>query len=167
VPFQTDSNNRDYNGIYNRIIVVVLSVVCLAVGILFVYQGISKNAWLIDSIKQEKITLGLTPEEIQSGKVLQSAGDLQKAGDTIRGHRHAIAPTYQDALGGKQYDPTNPKEATYAQGMNLENSLYLGVLSFGVTQMALGAGVFMILVAVALGAMGIVIWRISGRRETA
>jgi hypothetical protein len=147
------------------LIVIVLGVVCLGVGAFFVYTGISKNNWLVENIKQEKITLGLTQDEIKSGKVLENSSDLQKAGDTIRGHRHAMAPTYQDALGNGQYDPTNVAEAKYAQGMNLENYLYLGVLSFGVTQMAMGAGAFMIVVSFALGAIGIVLWRLSGRRE--
>jgi hypothetical protein len=146
------------------LIVVVLGVVCLGVGAFFVYQGVSKSNWLVDNIKQEKITLGLTQEEIQSGKVLETASDLQTAGDTIRGHRHKMAPTYQEALGGGQYDPTNVDEAKYAQGMNLENYLYLGVLSFGVTQIAMGVGAFMIVVAIALGAIGILLWRLSGRR---
>jgi hypothetical protein len=148
------------------LLVVVLSIVCLGVGAFFVYQGVSKNSWLVDNIKQEKITLGLSKEEIASGKVLESGDDLQTAGDTIRGHRHTMAPTYGDALGGKPYDPTNADEAKYAQGMNLENYLYLGVLSFGVTQIAMGVGAFMIVVAVALGAIGILLWRLAGKRET-
>jgi hypothetical protein len=147
------------------LIVIVLAVVCLGVGAFFIFQGVSKNNWLVENIKQEKITLGLSQEEIKSGKVLENGDDLQKAGDTIRGHRHAMATTYQDALGGGQYDPTNVAQAKYAQGMNLENYLYLGVLSFGVTQIAMGVGAFMVVVAVALGAVGLVLWRLSGRRE--
>jgi len=149
------------------LIVVVLAVVCLGVGAFFVFQGMSKNNWLVENIKTEKITLGLTAEQVKNGVVLESASDLQNAGDTIRGHRHAIAPTYQEALGGGKFDPTNVAEATYAQGMNLENYRYLGVLSFGVTQIAMGVGAFMIVVAIALGAIGVLLWRLSGRRETA
>jgi len=145
--------------------VIMLSVVSLGVGAFFIYQGVSKYYWLVDNIKQEKITLGLTQEEIKSGKVLETAGDLQEAGDTVREHRHSIADTYKDALGGGQYNPADPKQLTYAQAMNLENYLYLGVLSFGVTQIAMGAGAFMIVMAVALGAIGILLWRLSGKRQ--
>jgi hypothetical protein len=148
------------------LLVIVLGVVCLGLGAFFIYQGVSKNNWLVDNIKQEKITLGLSQDQIQSGKVLENMDDLQKAGDTVRGHRHTLAPTYNDILGGKQYDPTIPKEATYAQAMNLENYLYLGVLSFGVVQVVEGAGAFMVVVAVALWAIGIILWRLSGRRES-
>ena len=92
--------------------------------------------------------------------------DLQKAGDTVRGHRHTLAPTYNDALGGGKYDPTIAQQATYAQAMNIENYLYVGVLSFGVVQVVEGAGAFMIVVAVALWAIGIILWRLSKRRES-
>jgi hypothetical protein len=147
------------------LLVMVLGLVCLVLGSFFIYQGLSKQNWLTSNIKEEKITLGLTQEQINAGVVLQSMDDLLTAGDTIRGHRHGIAPTYNDALGGKQYDPANPKEATYAQAMNLENYLYLGVLSFGVVQVVEGAGAFMIVVAVALWAIGIILWRLSRSRE--
>jgi hypothetical protein len=146
------------------LLVVLAGVVCLALGGFFIYQGMSKQNWLVSNIKQEKITLGLTAEEVSAGKVLEGMNDLQTAGDTIRGHRHSIAPTYNDALGGKQYDPTVPSEATYAQAMNLENYLYLGVLSFGVVQVVEGTGAFMIVVGIALGAIGIILWRICRNR---
>jgi hypothetical protein len=149
------------------LLVVVLGIVCLGVGAFFIYQGVSKNNWLVDNIKQEKITLGLTQDQIKAGKVLESMADLQNAGDTIRTHRHTLASTYNEALGGGQYDPTNPKEATYAQAMNLENYLYLGVLSLGVVQVVEGTGAFMIVVAVALWAIGVILWRLSGRKESA
>jgi hypothetical protein len=147
------------------LLVIVLGVVCLALGAFFIYQGLSKQNWLVSNIRQEKITLGLTEDQIKAGKVLENMNDLQTAGDTIREHRHTIAPTYNEALGGKQFDPTNAKNATYAQAMNLENYLYLGVLSFGVVQVVEGAGAFMIVVAVALWAIGIILWRLSRRRD--
>jgi len=145
------------------LIVILMGVISLALGAFFIYQGLSKNAWLVDNIRQEKITLGLTQEQIAAGKVLESAADLQKAGDTVRTHRHQLAPDYNAALGGGQYDPTNIDQAKYAQAMNLENYLYLGVLSFGVVQIIEGVGAFMIVSAVAMGAAGVVLWRLSAQ----
>jgi hypothetical protein len=92
--------------------------------------------------------------------VIDSAAEAQIAGDTVREHRHGIAPTYGDLLGGQQFNPTNPQQLTYAQALNLENYLYLAVLGFGVTQIALGVGGFMIIVGIALGVTGIVLFRI-------
>lgn len=143
------------------VLVIFLSVVSLAIGVVFVVQGISKENWMKTAMRQEKVTIGLTDEQIKKGEVIDNSAELQIAGDTIRGHRHAIAPTYNDLLGGKPFDPTNPKQLTYIQGLNLENYLYLGVLGFGVTQVVMAAGAFMIIVAIALAATGVVLFRLS------
>jgi hypothetical protein len=141
------------------LLVALAGIICLGMGIFFISYGMSKGNWMKEAMQQEKITLGLTKEQIAAGEVVDSMSELQKAGDTIREHRHSIAPTYNDALGGKQFDPTNVQAATYAQAMNLENYLYLGVLSFGVVQMAEGAGVVIAVIGLALIAIGIVMWR--------
>jgi hypothetical protein len=149
------------------LLVIVLGVVCLAVGVLFIYQGFSKNNYLVTNIKQEKITLGLTQEQIAAGQVDVTADQLQKASEQIRGDRHSIAPTYSDLLGGKRFNPADPKQASWAQGLNLESSLNLAVLSYGVVQVVEGVGAFMIIVAIALGAIGIVLWRMSAKHPPA
>jgi hypothetical protein len=59
-------------------------------------------------------------------------------------------------LGGKQFDPKNPKDLVYAQAMNMENYLYLAVMGFGLAQLATASGVFMIIIGVAIGGTGIV-----------
>jgi hypothetical protein len=58
-------------------------------------------------------------------------------------------------LAGGRYDPTNPAHLSYAQAINMENYLYLGVLAFGLTDVVLGSGVVMILTGVALGGIGV------------
>jgi hypothetical protein len=62
-------------------------------------------------------------------------------------------------LGGGKYDPTNTRQLTYAQAMNLENYLYLAVLGFGVVTIALGVGAFMVITGIALGLAGIILVR--------
>jgi hypothetical protein len=143
------------------LLVAAAGVVVLGLGIFFIAFGMSKGNWMTNAMRQEKITLGLTADQVKAGDVVDTMAELQKAGDTIREHRHGMAPTYNDALGGGQFDPTNVAEAKYAQGMNLENYLYLGVVSFGVVQMAEGVGAVLIVVALALIAIGLVLWRIS------
>jgi hypothetical protein len=154
----------------NRILsllVILLGVLSLALGALFVYQGASKINYLTTNVKGEKITLGLTAAQIAEGQVDQTAAQLQAASDKVSSDRHSIAPTYDALLGGKNFDPTNPTQLTWAQALNLENSLNVAVLAFGVTQIAEGAGAFMIIVAIALWGIGIVLWRLSGRRALA
>lgn len=103
---------------YLSIVIMVLGLIGIIVGGVFVFQGFEKNEFLISAMKQEKITLGLTPEQIQHGQIVDNAASAQKAADTIREHRHTIAPTYDDLLGGGQFDPTNPKDITYMQALN-------------------------------------------------
>jgi hypothetical protein len=143
------------------VLVIILGVVSIVIGGVFVWQGFAKNDLLVTAMQDEQITLGIDAEDLEKGEVIDSAGEAQIAGDTVREHRHSIAPTYGDLLEGKQFDPSNMQQLTYAQALNLENYLYLAVLSFGVTQMALGAGAFMIIAGIALGAIGIVLVRKS------
>lgn len=133
--------------------ILIIGVVALAMGIVFIQQGYAKEAFLKEAMTQEQITL----EGVEG--VIDTAEEAQLAGDTVRDHRHGIAPTYGDLLAGERFDPTNPTQITYMQALNLENYLYLAVASFGVFTMAKGAGVFMIVMSVGLGATGFVFWK--------
>jgi len=137
------------------LVLLIFGVVALALGIVFIVQGVTKSNWLSDAMRQEAVTLGLDESAIAQGDVVDSAAEAQRAGDTIREHRRSIAPTYQDLLAGGRFNATNPVHLTYAQAMNMENYLYLAVLGFGVTQMLIGTGVFMLVTGVALAGTGL------------
>lgn len=143
------------------IVVLLIGVVSIVIGAVFIGQGIAKNNLLVTAMRQEKITLGIPSDKLAAGEVIDTAKEAQIAGDAVRGHRHSIAPTYGDLLSGKQFDPTDSKQLTYAQALNLENYLYLAVLGFGVTDVVMAAGAFMVLAGVALGATGIVLQRLA------
>ncbi|MFH0768377.1 MAG: hypothetical protein V1932_02260 [Chloroflexota bacterium] len=144
---------------YLAIIVLLLGILGVVIGGAFIYQGISKNNMVITAMRSENVTYGLPEEEIAKGNMIDTAAEAQQVADTIKGHRHAIAPTYIDLLAasGGKYDPTNPKDLTYTQALNLENYLYMGVLALGVTQIVLGSGVFMVVTGVALIVVGLVL----------
>lgn len=148
-------------------LVVVLGVIGLVVGVTVVSVAYDKQAWMTDAMRQEKVQLaalgvkGAGPDEI-----VDNAATAQTAADTVRSHRHSIAPTYSDLMAGGKYDPTNTKHLTYAQAMNLENYLYLGVLGFGVVQLAMGVGAFMALTGLALCVIGIALFRLAGQLKT-
>lgn len=136
--------------------ILIIGVVAIAIGIVFIQQGFAKEAFLKEAMTQEQITLG-SVEGIEG--IIDTQEEAQIAGDTVRGHRHSIAPTYGELLGDEQFDPTNPTQLSYAQALNLENYLYLAVASFGVFTMAKGAGAFMALTGIGLGATGFVLWK--------
>ena len=135
------------------IIVIIFGVIALAVGIVFVQQGFAKEAWLVQSMKQEQIEM---PDE--SGTIVDSVELAQAAGDMVREHRRSIAPTYGDLLGGERFNPTDSTQLTYAQAMNIENYLYLAVTAFGVFTVVKAIGAFMIVMGLALGTTGYALW---------
>ena len=141
------------------ILVIVLGIVSIVIGGIFLQQAFAKNDLLVTAMQQEQITLGIESDALAQGEVIDTSTEAEIAGDTVREHRHGIAPTYGDLLGGAQYDPTNLQQLTYAQALNLENYLYLAVLGFGVTQIAMGAGAFMVVTGIALGVTGVVLLR--------
>jgi hypothetical protein len=142
------------------LVIAILGLVAIVIGAVFVFEGISKNNLIVDRMRIEKVTLAVDPDNPNQLTHIQTADDAQKAADTIAGHRRSIAPSYQDLLGNGKFDPTNPKDLTYAQAMNLENYLYMAVLAFGLVQVVLAAGAFMIVTGVALGLTGLALFRI-------
>jgi hypothetical protein len=147
------------------ILVAVLGLVALVLGGVFIGEGIAKNNLIVDRMKVEKVTLALDPNNPNVYTQINNANDAQKAADTIASHRRAIAPTYQDLLGNGKFDPTNPKDLTYAQAMNLENYLYMAVTAFGLIQVTMANGVFMVITGIALGGTGLALYRI-GRSQS-
>lgn len=143
------------------IIVLVLGVVAIVVGGVFIGQGFSKNNLIVDRMATEDVTLALDPDNPDVYTQIRDIKGAQEAADTIAEHRRSIAPTYQALLAGGRYDPTNPAHLTYAQAMNLENYLYLAVAAFGLVQVALASGAFMVITGVALVGTGVALHRLS------
>ena len=137
-------------------VVIILGVVALAMGIVFVQQGFDREAWLMQTMTSEQITM---PDG--SGTIVNNSALAEAAGDIVREHRHGIAPTYGDLLGDEHFNPTDPMQLTYAQALNIENYLYLAVTAFGVFTVVKAAGAFMIVMGLALGTTGFALWRIG------
>jgi hypothetical protein len=145
---------------YLAILVIALGLASLAIGVGFVVEGQAKLNFMKDAMREEQITLGLSDEEVAQGNVVDSAGEAQEAGDTIRKHRRSIAPTYNDLMEGGGFDPTNPQHVTYMQALNLENYLYMSVSAFGLITAVQVSGIAMIVVGIALGIVGFLILRL-------
>ena len=143
------------------ILVLFLGLVAVVLGAVFIGQGVTKDAQLKEAMRVEHVNLGIESE--LEGEVIDSLGEAQQAGDTIREHRRGIASSYQELLGEGRYDPANPQHLTYSQALNLENYLYLAVVAFGLTQVVIGSGVFMVVTGIALGGTGAALYRLGGR----
>jgi hypothetical protein len=131
-------------------ILLLCALISLVAGGVFAYMGISKAELISSLARGEQVTLGLTEQQIKNGEFVDNLWKMQNAADVIRSHRQAMAQTYGELLAGGKFDPTNPKQLTYAQAINLENYLYLGALSYGVCYMMVGLGAFMVLLAIVM-----------------
>ena len=100
------------------LVVILFGVIALVMGIVFIQQGFEKEVWLVGAMQQEQIKM---PDE--SGVIVDSASLAQAAGDMVREHRRGIAPTYGDLLGGERFNPTDSKQLTYVQALNIENDI--------------------------------------------
>jgi hypothetical protein len=141
-------------------VIMALGVLAIVIGAVFVFQGFSKNNLIVERMQVEKVSLAIDPNDPSTRTQIQNAAQAQGAADIISSHRRAIAPTYQDLTAGKGFDPTNPTQLRYAQAMNLENYLYLAITAFGLVQVVLGAGAFMVVTGIALGLTGLVVLRL-------
>lgn len=143
------------------VIVLLLGIVGLGVGGAFVGVGWAKNHQIATSLRAEKVTLGLSASDVAAGKVVDSLSTAQAAANLLTTHRQKIAPTYNDLLGGKPYDPTNVTEATYAQGMNLETNIYTAVLAFGLAESIMANGAVMLATGLALIVVALVLFKLA------
>lgn len=141
-------------------VIMALGVLAIVIGAVFVFQGFSKNNLIVERMQVEKVSLALDPNDPTKLTQVQTGAQAQAAADIISSHRRTIAPTYQDLLAGGRFNSNNSTHLTYAQAMNLENYLYLAVTAFGLVQVVLGAGAFMVVTGIALGLTGLVLLRL-------
>lgn len=147
------------------LIVLLLGIVGLGVGGAFVGIGFAKNNQITTYLRAEKVTLGLSAADIAKGRVVDSLATAQNAAQMLTKHRQSIAPTYNDLLGGQPYDPTNVKEATYAQAMNLQTNIYTAVLAFGLAESIMANGAFMLATGAALVVVSLALFKLAKKQS--
>ena len=147
------------------LIVLLLGIVGLGVGGAFLGIGFAKNNQITTYLRAEKVTLGLSAADIAKGRVVDSLTTAQNAAQMLTKHRQSIAPTYNDLLGGQPYDPTNVKEATYAQAMNLQTNIYTAVLAFGLAESIMANGAFMLATGAALVVVSLTLLKLAKKQS--
>ncbi len=147
---------------YLALIILALGVISLVMGGTFVGLSIQKNNYLVTALRAQKITLGLTKDQIAAGKVVDNSQEALAAAEVLNEHLASIAPTYGDLMASNatgRFDPSDPRDVTYGQGLNLENSMNLAVLSFGVIQETMATGIALAVIGLAIGATGFFLFR--------
>jgi hypothetical protein len=149
---------------YLAILVAVLGIASLVIGATFIGLAAQKNNYVVSALQQQKVTLGLTKDQIANGEIVDNAQEAQVAAETLRQHLQSIAPTYGDLMKANttgKYDPTDLNDLKYTQGLNMENSFNLAVLSFGVIQETTATGTALIVIGIAVGATGLMMFRLN------
>jgi hypothetical protein len=143
------------------IVVLLLGLVGLGVGGAFVGMGFAKNNQIATSLRAEKVTLGISAEDVTKGQVVDTLSEAQKAAETLTGHRKNIAPSYNELLAGGKFDPSDLKQLSYAQAMNLQTNMYTAVVAFGLAQSIIANGTYMIATGLALVGTGLAIFKLN------
>ena len=149
-------------------LVVVLGIIGILAGGAFIGLAVQKNTQVTDMLREQQITVGLTKDQISAGQVVDSPQKVQAAADTIAAHLKSISPSYNVLMASSttgKYDPTNPTDLDYAQGMNIANSLNLAVLGYGVIQETMGTGAVLIVLGLGITVAGALL--IGSARNTA
>ena len=137
--------------------VMLMAVVAIGMGIYFIVQGVTQTDVIESEMRIDQVTIGLDPAAVANGELVDSAGEAQAALDYIKEIRRGLQYNYFVLLGGGDFDPTNLAHLSLAQGLgeavDTENFLAVPVLAFGLTQLFLYLGGFMIAVGIALGAI--------------
>jgi len=139
-------------------VAMVLGVVVLAGGVTSIVIGRADAGDVTSKLKQEKVSLAVFVGNAPTDSVISNASQARQAVDTLIKHRQAIAPTYADLLQGKHFDPTNPTQLTYAQAMNLQNSMTSAVLAYGLTTVLTVNGALMVVIGIALVLLGFLVF---------
>ncbi len=132
--------------------VVVVGVV--VVGGIFVWQSFDVKAKVTDGLVDEQITTGLPGEDDEgydpNNTYVDTAAEAQAAHDTILHHmRDGDTPRYGDTERGSE------ERAAYVDGITLRNSSMIANMGLGISTVALGVGVFMLVTGFALGGTGL------------
>lgn len=149
------------------IAVVGLGMAAMVMGVAFVVEGQSKANYIKAEMRAEHVSLAsLGVEGADPDDFIDSAAEAQKAADIVKEHRLSIAPTYADLMAMSptgRYNPDIPQHLSYNQAMNLENYLYMGVASLGLTTVTIVSGVCMMVTGLGLVLIGFVVNRLAGK----
>jgi hypothetical protein len=147
------------------IAVIGLGIAALVMGVAFVVEGQSKANYIKEQMRAEQVTMAsLGIEGATEGNVIDSAAEAEKVANVVKEHRLSIAPTYADLMAMSptgRYDPSIKAHLSYNQAMNLENYLYLGVASLGLTTVTIISGIFMIVTGLGLALTGFALGRLA------
>jgi len=152
------------------ILAVILGIISVAIGGVFIGISQHENSYITNQLREQGVTLGLTQTQIAKGEVVDSAAEAQVAASTLGKHLKSIAPSYSALMASNpsgRFDPTNPTDLTYGQGLNLLNSMNIVILGYGVVEAITGTGAALVVVGLGLVTGGLIMLKLAAKREEA
>lgn len=147
--------------------IIGLGIAAVVIGVALVVEGQAKANYIKEQMRAEQVTTAiLGVPGADPNNLIDSAVEAEAVANRVKEHRLSIAPTYADLMAMSptgRYDPSIPAHLTYNQAMNLENYLYLGVASLGLTTVTTVSGVSMMVIGLALALTGLVLYPLTGR----
>ena len=143
--------------IYGAIFVVVLSIVSIAVGGVFIAQGLATKQLVVDGLRSERVTLAIEESGALNGEIVDTLEEAQAAAETITQHLRERYGTYADTARGSE------ERVAYLDGLTLINSLNLAVMSFGIVTVVIVSGVLLIIMGLMTGTIGVAMIELARR----
>ncbi|MFC1905412.1 hypothetical protein ACFLXL_01225 [Chloroflexota bacterium] len=127
------------------VVLLVFALISVVMGVVFISQGISKDALLTQAMVAEKVSY--TSEEAKGAikDVIDTPEEAEVMAEILREHRTNNYGYYTEL---KRDDPNRDQ---ILKAITMENSLNMAQLGFGLTAVVKVTGVFMIVMGLALG----------------
>jgi hypothetical protein len=150
------------------ILATILGFISIVIGGIFIGIAQHENSYITSQLRDQGVTLGLTQDQIAKGEVVHNAAEAQTAAATLAKHLKSIAPSYSALMASNpsgRFDPTNPTDLTYGQGLNLLNSMNIVILGYGVVEAITGTGAALVVVGLGLATGGLIMLKLAAKRE--
>lgn len=119
----------------------LLGTLLIAAGVFFVSKGVSTRSQIRSELTAEQITT--SKDASMPGVPVVDAATAQSEADAIKGHTFGRWGPYA------KMDAKDPNRAVYLDGLTLRTALGLAVAGFGVSDMAVGAGLIILIAGLA------------------
>ena len=133
------------------IVLLLFAVISVAMGAVFISQGIAKNDLLIQTMAAEKVAYAAPDANGAIKGVIDTPEEAAIMSGVLKDHRVKDYGYYSEL---KRDDP---KRDQILKAITMETSLNLAQLGFGLVTVVESTGAFMIIMGLALGTVAFVI----------
>lgn len=133
------------------IVLIVFAVISLAFGAAFIYQGANAQNMLTKALVEEKVTYAAEDAKGAIKGVIDTPDEALTMSNILKEHRIKNYGYYAEL---KRDDP---KRVEILKAITMENSLNMAQLGYGLATVIIVIGVFMIVMALALGTVAFAI----------